>query len=533
MKKAFCRLMALPLIAAVGLSFAGCNGTKGSIFSRPTVGKVAGEKKEWIDVDSFTCYYGSLSGNAEETPVMGGETVTAMEALKQFDVAIIHSTSLFTDENAKSLVAELQANGTYVIAYITIGEDDSLHTGDGLGENGYASYYIYENGAPKVNGSWGSYFVDAGNPVWQKSVLAKAETIMDYGVDGLFLDTLDTVSVVPSTMGGMVDLVKKLDQTFPEAKLIANRGFNVYPYVSQYVDGIMFESFSTTYSESLKYFIDRNADEMEYNYSIASNIINRARRYDYMPVFCLEYVNAQEYSYMPQGVYNAAWQFDFIPYATYSRQLDVCPNPGIKPTVPRGELALKYMVDTDVNVTTNGDTSENNLAYEGNGLCTVTVDSTFVGYSGAKPLNDGFYATAENHNQNNWATEAWASENNPAKDHWIQFAFDTEQSISKVVVYWGADGMGTPTIYSAREAYVEAYIDGEWKKIEGATYSWKNGSEYLVQQQSTTFEFAAVKTDRIRVVQPKNMGDATSSRTDGATTTFSGIMWVSEVEIYR
>ena len=81
MKKAFCRLMALPLIAAVGLSFAGCNGTKGSIFSRPTVGKVAGEKKEWIDVDSFTCYYGSLSGNAEETPVMGGETVTAMEAL--------------------------------------------------------------------------------------------------------------------------------------------------------------------------------------------------------------------------------------------------------------------------------------------------------------------------------------------------------------------------------------------------------------------------------------------------------------------
>ena len=93
--------------------------------------------------------------------------------------------------------------------------------------------------------------------------------------------------------------------------------------------------------------------------------------------------------------------------------------------------------------------------------------------------------------------------------------------------------MGTPTIYSAREAYVEAYIDGEWKKIEGATYSWKNGSEYLVQQQSTTFEFAAVRTDRIRVVQPKNMGDATSSRTDGATTTFSGIMWVSEVEIYR
>lgn len=531
-KKAF--LLSGLLVATMLVSGA-CGKTEGttnavSIFSRPTVERTAGQKKEWMDVDSFVCYYGPLSGEAEKTPVLGGESVSAMENLKKFDVAIIHSSQLFSDPDAKELVKELQDNGTYVIAYLTIGEDDKLRAGDGLGENGYASYYICENGMPKMNSSWGSYFVDAGNPVWQQMVVEEARSILDYGADGLFLDTLDTVDVAYDTIGGMVDLVKTLDETFPEAKLVVNRGFTIFSYISSYVDGIMFESFSTTYDSVGEVFVDRNEADMNYNATVACNVINRARRYDYMPVFCLDYVNASEYSYMPKAIYDNVWQYDFIPYVTYSRALDVCPCPGIKPTSERGSLALSKFNDAPAASETNGDTSSANLAYAGNELCTVTVDSVFAGYSGAKPLTDGFYATKENHNQMNWATEAWASENNNQKDHWIQFAFKTAQDISSVTVYWAADGEGTPTIYSAREAYVEAWIDGEWVRV--ASYNWKSDSGYLLQQEKTEFTFDTVTTDKIRVFQPKGMGDATTSRTDGVETTFSGIMWVSEVEIH-
>lgn len=533
MKKGIMRLIAVFVTAVIGCTVAACGddnaggGGSVSIFSRPTVARKAGQKKDWLDVSSFAVYYGSLDGDAESEPVLGGETVKAIDRLKEFDVAIIHSQSF--SESVKPLIKELQDAGTYVIAYISIGEERGPLAGDGLGEGGNASYYIYENGAPKMNGGWGSFFVDAGNPVWQQKTLNSARNILSYGVDGLFLDTLDTVDVAYNTIGGMAELVKKLDNAFPDAKLVANRGFTVFPYISNNIDGLMFESFSSNYDSVSGYFVDRDEAGLKYNQQVACNVINRARRYDYMPVFCLEYVNLGEYGYVPQGYYNNAWEYDFIPYATYSRDLDVCPNPNVKPATKRGALALKYMTEGSGETENNGDTSAANLAYAGNELCTVTVDSTFAGYSGAAPLNDGFYSTKENHDQNKWATVAWASSNDITKDHWIQFTFANACDISKVIVYWAVDN---GTQYSSREVYVEAYIDGEWQRV--SRFFWKDGETYFVEQEKTEFIFDSVHTDRIRIYQPKNMGDATTSRTDGAEqTVFSGIMWVSEVAIYE
>lgn len=294
----------------------------------------AEERKNWNDLDSFACYYGGLTEPAESVPVFGNNQRIALTALKDFDVAILHSAQLLNDAQAEKHIKELQEAGTWVIAYLSIGEDESPHVADGCGENGYASYYIYENGIPKQNTSSGSYFVDAGNKVWQDIVLLDAKRIMDLGVDGLFLDTLDTVDIFSNTADGMVDLVKRLRNELPAGtKLVPNRGFAVFPRISQYVDGIMFESFLTTYDGDLGRFMRRNESDMEYNRTVARNIVNRVRQDDYMPVFCLEYVNREEYAAMLQDVYDAAWAYDFIPYATYSRSLDVCPSPDVVPHV--------------------------------------------------------------------------------------------------------------------------------------------------------------------------------------------------------
>lgn len=504
------RLLAIALSLVAGVSFTiglgGCaKDNEISIFSRPVTEREEGKKKDWNDVSSFICYYGDFC-----------------EEQKNFDVAILHSNTLYTTENAAEKVKELSDSGTYTIAYITVGEDDALNVADGLGQGGYASYYIYENGYPKQNPNWGSYFVDASNPVWQEKILEEAGRILDYGVDGLFLDTLDTVDVRPESIGGLTELVKRLHETYPAAKLVANRGFNLLKYISPYISGLMFESFNTTYDFTSQKVVDLDEAAKEYNTYVACNVINTVRQYDYFPVFCLDYCNEYEMEYMPQEYYNNSWKYDFIPYCTYDIMLGTPCDPGVKPTSQRGELALSAVSD-GMSGGSNADTSETNLAYKENGA-SVTVDSTYPGY-GTDALNDGWYATPENHNQNNWATESWASIDS-AGDHWVQFDFAREESVSSVIVHWANDN---GTYYSPQKAIVQAWIDGEWKDVSMYTNQPDTpDGDYKAFLETTEFSFEAVTTSKIRVVQPSGMGCADRF----GDPVRQNIMWVSEIEIF-
>ena len=212
------KLTALLLLICLFFTFVACDQTSSegaggpveiSIFSRPLPERngltAEGKKVDWLDVSSFCCYYGAYD-----------------EKMTNYDVAICESRSLGVEG-----LKQLNDAGVWTICYITIGEDDGLNVGDGLGEGGYASYYIYENGAPKLNTNWNSYFVDAGSPVWQEIIIERARSILAMGADGLFLDTIDSVDIDMSTAGGMVSLIKRLKQEFPDAKLVANRGFSV------------------------------------------------------------------------------------------------------------------------------------------------------------------------------------------------------------------------------------------------------------------------------------------------------------------
>lgn len=485
-----------------------------SIFSRPTVERVEGKRKDWNDVSSFVCYYGAFD----------------IEFQSLFDVIIMHSSTLYSDPDAKEKVQQLKDAGCYIVSYITIGEDDTLEVADGLGEGGYASYYVYENGVPKMNTNWNSYFVDAGNPVWQAKIINETAKILSYGVDGIFMDTLDTVDIDNSTLPGMADLVKKLDETFPEAKLVANRGFTVLPYISEHIDGLMFESFNTTYNFEEGKVSDLTPESIEWNENIACNTINAVRRYDYFPVFALDYVNEYEYDYMPLNYYNRSWQYDFIPYTTYDIGLGTVAYPKdsegnlLKPTSKRGELALSKLASSELEGF-NGDRSAENLAYVDNGA-TVSVDSTYTGYN-TKALNDAWYVTDENHVQNNWAKESWASTDNKLIDHWIQFDFAEAKEISQVVVHWANDN---GTYYQPKKAVVQIFVDGVWVDVCEITNEPEvDGDDYRAFETTWVFEFDTVTAQKIRILQPKACG-AHDKYGDAVR---PGIMWVSEVEIYK
>lgn len=471
-----------------------------SIFSRPLPERNGlnedGKKVDWLDVSSFCCYYGAFD-----------------EKMTNYDVAICESRSLGTEG-----IKMLNDAGVYTICYITIGEDDSLNTGDGLGEGGYASYYMYQNGAPMMNTNWNSYFVDAGNPIWQEIIVERARNILAMGADGLFLDTIDSVDIDMSTAAGMVSLVKRLNDEFPDAKLVANRGFSVLEYISKYIDGMMFESFNTTWDFGKNMSVDLSESANEYNIATAVNTINKQRQSYYWPVFALDYVNSYEISYMAQTYLDRSWTYDFIPYLTTEIYLDKVTVYPQTPQSARGSIALKGEGDIAASAgQPNGDTSEENLAYVKNGA-TFKVDSYYSAdyrNNGTVALNDAYISESMY-----WAKRAWASYDEKVtgdavhqQDHWIEVEFTEAKNVSEIIVHWAFD---SGAYYSSSEIVIEMWKDGEWVTVTEVT-------GIADSSQESEISFATVNAKKLRIRQPAGKGASYRP----------GIMWVAEIEIYE
>ncbi|MCL2499821.1 MAG: endo alpha-1,4 polygalactosaminidase [Defluviitaleaceae bacterium] len=248
------------------------------------------ERPAWEDVISFVCHYGTFS-----------------ETIGLFDVAILEP-----DRMTAPQVAWLGERGTWTIGYVTVGEDHNLRRMDGGGPGGWASFYIDDgNGEPRQNANWQSYYVDAGHPMWQQIVIDRVHTVLRMGFDGVFLDTIDTAELIPETREGMADLIRKLRLTFPDAKIIANRGFFMMEDFAPYISGIMFESFTGGYNFARQEYYTWRGNDLEWTRQRA-NDINRIRQTHYFPVFALDYADPNDLETI-QALYDRAWEFDFLP----------------------------------------------------------------------------------------------------------------------------------------------------------------------------------------------------------------------------
>lgn len=228
----------------------------------------------------------------------GAWTPEMVQRAHQFDLVVVHPGDDFANLTP-DLVGQLKrgkdgqagtADDVIVLGYVTIGEDDQVPAGPprpGAGPTAYlnktwrqekSNYppryldqvsYVFEkngerrygengkpvtsngqDGVPDENGVWGSYYVDPGDPQWQTSVLAKMGRLQkDIGVDGFFLDTLDTASpwgnykFTQSRMAGMLKAIRK---AYPERLILANRGMFLletdYQAFVGSIDGLLYES---------------------------------------------------------------------------------------------------------------------------------------------------------------------------------------------------------------------------------------------------------------------------------------------------
>ncbi|MBT9585006.1 hypothetical protein IV102_16805, partial [bacterium] len=230
----------------------------------------------------------------------GAWTPEMIQRAHRFDLVVVHPGDHF-DNITPELIGQLQKGkdgqaGTpddvIVLAYVTVGEDDKPPAGPppvprGLGPTfslnkswrqaraGYPTRfldqvsYVFEkngerrygengkpvtvpgqDGVPDENGVWGSYYVNAGDPEWQKMVLARmARLHTEFAVDGFFLDTLDTASPWGNysySQPQMASMLQAIRKSYPDRFVLANRGmFLIETHPQSYassIDGMLYES---------------------------------------------------------------------------------------------------------------------------------------------------------------------------------------------------------------------------------------------------------------------------------------------------
>jgi hypothetical protein len=111
-----------------------------------------------------------------------------------------------------------------------------------------------------------------------------------------------------------------------------------------------------------------------------------------------------------------------------------------------------------------------------------------------------------NYNKGNWAS----AETPDA--HWIELRFDVPQSVAAVYVFWGFD---KNRYLPARRVELQTSDgDDKWRTVSTV----EPGDNY----DRTSFEFAPIKTTRLRILQPAQQGPQNRAF----------IMWVREVQVF-
>jgi len=171
------------------------------------------------DLSSYACYYG----------------YGRLTQLAAYDLAIIQAAAYAAGE-----IAWLEAQGTRTIAYLSVGElpaaeaDPAWVARDGA------------TGAPRYNRAWDTVLLDCRAPAWQEHVLNVAiPRLLDRGVTGLFLDTIDVQDALPETRPGVITLLHRVREAYPNLVLLVNRGFTILETVVEIADGVVFEAFTT------------------------------------------------------------------------------------------------------------------------------------------------------------------------------------------------------------------------------------------------------------------------------------------------
>jgi polysaccharide biosynthesis protein PelA len=244
---------------------------------------------------NFACYYGE----------------NGLEKLSGFDAVI-----LAPHKQSEANVRQLVAAGTVTLAYLSVGEDSSEFTDgferDWLEPNEFEPEWALREitGELVHNPVWGGVVVKLTHPGWTKTLFERAKHALEMGFHGFFLDTIDRSS--PADRRALTKIIRDLRSRWPGAPIMLNRGFELLPSVQDLVDGVVFESLSTTWMlEGKQVSYARVTDDtLEVNLDIAQQLRELGRSWE-LALWALDYTDSRELEAFSQATAKA---FGFVSF---------------------------------------------------------------------------------------------------------------------------------------------------------------------------------------------------------------------------
>jgi len=219
--------------------------------------------------------------------------------LKKYDLLILQP-ELFTNSEIK----ELKQAESIPIAYLSLGE---------IEKSRWWADRIKDSWLLGKNEIWDSYYIDPGSSGWQSLVIETIiPSITEKGFRGLFLDTVDMVDLYPDARLKMIDLISGIRESYPELVLIQNRGFTVFSKTAAMLDGILFESMTSSYNFQTESYYPLEQDEL------IRSIRRTAEKYG-LGLFALDYLaplKGESSLELQQRFYRIARRYNYIPLAT-------------------------------------------------------------------------------------------------------------------------------------------------------------------------------------------------------------------------
>lgn len=228
--------------------------------------------------------------------------------LSQFDWLVLEPAHL-----TEADIAFLSAQGSTPFAYLSIGELDPFE----------AQQYpeVARSASTDVrNHGWNSQVMDLASPVWQEHVLAQAKSLREQGYAGLFLDTLDSFTLLPkreqqAQRDALVQLLKALNRAEPSLKLFFNRGFEVLAELDGSIAAVAAESLRAGWDASANAYRKVPQQDREWLEAQLRPIRDRG-----IPVVAIEYLPPHRRSEARELAAELI-QLGYVPYVT-TPQLD-------------------------------------------------------------------------------------------------------------------------------------------------------------------------------------------------------------------
>jgi hypothetical protein len=200
--------------------------------------------------------------------------------LKAFDVVVVEPDS--------GLVPDRYGTGpSQLFAYVSVGE---------VAPNRSYARQIPSSWVMGDNPAWKTKVIDVSNLGWQEFFLDKIiEPLWQAGYRGFFLDTLDSyqIAVKREQRGrmeaGLVAIVRAIRQRHPSARLMLNRGFEVFDRVKGLIDAVAAESLYKNFNPMSGKYGDVTVKDREWLLS-KLNLVKGAG----IPVVAIDYVAPEQ-----------------------------------------------------------------------------------------------------------------------------------------------------------------------------------------------------------------------------------------------